>query len=462
MLNGNVSIISSKTKYSVITVKRRGAQILSLSFPMILAVIGRVIMNLIDTAMVGALGSHAIAGVNLSIFTSSLVTDFLIAIGAAVLALTARRLGENRKSQTKEILAESISIALSIGIPLSILGGFTASRILPLINNDLEVINQGKNYLMIISSGWFLIMLFYAFQGYYDGIGRPSVYLINILVVVNVNVALNYCLIQGKYFFPALGTTGAAIATISAYFFGVIVFILIHMSESKSFVLFNRCKNPTTRKENRKKLSKLFVSIGAQNLAIISGFFVFVTLSSRISVQAMAITGILLQLSNTLVLLANAFGRTAGSLAGQALGAKESRKALKSGMETSTVGLLCLMPIFIIFIFAPEFVMSIFISEPDMIIASVPILQILGGGMIFDVFATILMNTMLGAGWVRSIVIWNIIGIWIVFIPLAIVDVFYFHFSVLGFWTSLFIYRILVGIVFVFEYKRKKWLKKNL
>ena len=442
--------------------KDRVFKILSLSFPMIIGVLGRVAMNLIDTAMIGTLGPSAIAAVNLSIFTSSLVTDFIIAIGAAVLSLSARRFGEGKISQIKEILTESVIITLIIGIPLSIIGAFAAPYIIPLINNDTFVVAQGTSYLRIINSGWILVMLFYVFQGHYDGIGRPSIYLKNIVIIVIVNVVLNYCLIYGKLNFPAMGTKGAAIATISGYFVGVLTFLITMIWENKSFSIFKRCGYLVHRANMRKKILKLFTSIGTQNLAIISGFFVFIIISGHISVIAMAVTGIVLQLANTLVLLANAFGKAAGTLASRSLGAKAPKIAFNWGLETATVGLFSLIPIFFIFITRPVLVMTIFSKDAVIISSAVLLIKMLGYGMTFDVFATILMNTMLGTGWVRSIVVWNIAGIWLLFIPLSVVGVVHYNVEVLGLWMSLFVYRIIVGSAFLIEYQRKKWLNVKL
>ena len=176
----------------------------------------------------------------------------------------------------------------------------------------------------------------------------------------------------------------------------------------------------------------------------------------------MAITGIVLQIANTLVLLANAFGKTGGTLAGRSLGAEVPQLAFQWGLKTALVGLFCLSPIFVIFLISPDLVMSFFTKDPKMIASSMRLIQILGIGMTFDVFATILMNTMLGTGWVRLIVVWNIVGIWAIFIPLSVVGVLHYKVGVLGLWTSLFVYRIIVGVGFVFEYQRKKWLTVKL
>lgn len=462
MASGRILSLTTESKNYTDSKKGRIFKIFGLSIPMIIGVLGRVVMNLIDTAMIGALGPNAIAAVNLSIFTSSLVTDFIIAIGAAVLSLSARRFGEGKISEIKEILTESVIITLIIGIPLSIFGAVAAPYIIPFINNDPLVVTQSSGYLRIINAGWILVMLFYVFEGYYDGIGRPDLYLKNIVIIVIVNVFLNYCLINGNFNFPAMGTTGAAIATIGGYFIGIITFLITMIWENKSIAIFKRCQNLVHRSNIRKKVYKIFVSIGTQNLAIISGFFAFIILSGKISVIAMAVTGIVLQLANTLVLLANAFGKAAGTLAGRSLGAKAHKIAFYWGLTTAMVGLCCLSPIFLIFIARPDLVISVFTKDAVVISSSVLLIQILGCGMTFDVFVTILMNTMLGTGWVRAIVVWNIIGIWAIFIPLSVVGVVHYNVEVLGLWMSLFVYRIVIGIAFLIEYNRKKWLNVKL
>jgi Na+-driven multidrug efflux pump len=203
----------------------------SLAIPNIVGFLGRVILNLTDLIMIGTLGTLSVAGSGLAIFITSIAGDFLIAIGSPVLTLAARRFGEGKSEESGFILTEAIVFSLKIGIPLSILGTVFSPFIMQLVNSNPGIISEGNKYLVVRNAGWFILMLYYAFQGYYNGIGKPNAYLINISIITVINVVLNWLLIYGIGIFPQMGVMGASLATVISLAIGVIIFIVLGVKE---------------------------------------------------------------------------------------------------------------------------------------------------------------------------------------------------------------------------------------
>ena len=75
------------------------------------------ILNLVDIGMVGHLGDTALAATGIGSFTNYLAISFIIGLSAGVQALAARRLGEDRLSETAVPLNGGLMLALIIGVP---------------------------------------------------------------------------------------------------------------------------------------------------------------------------------------------------------------------------------------------------------------------------------------------------------------------------------------------------------
>ena len=76
------------------------------------------LLNLVDIGMVGHLGDTALAATGIGSFTNYLAISFIIGLSAGVQALAARRLGEERHSETAVPLNGGLILALLIGVPL--------------------------------------------------------------------------------------------------------------------------------------------------------------------------------------------------------------------------------------------------------------------------------------------------------------------------------------------------------
>jgi len=177
-----------------------------------------------DTIMVGQLGEvqfSAVAVANKFTFLY-MVTSFGVAGGCGVLA--AQYWGGDDKQRVREIIAFMFRVMTVVTLVFAGLAFFVPQHVLRIIIDDPEVIAEGVRYLRIMAVGF----LFFGFTTAVIGVLR-STGTVKIAVVVSsvslvVSVVLNYGLIFGNFGLPALGVTGAAIATSTAR---VIEFVIL-------------------------------------------------------------------------------------------------------------------------------------------------------------------------------------------------------------------------------------------
>jgi len=93
-----------------------------LGLPIMGGMLSQSLMNLVDAAMVGTLGSAALAGVGLGSYVNFMAVALVMGLGAGVQAMVARRRGEGSTTQLAAPLNEGLLIALALAIPLTLIG----------------------------------------------------------------------------------------------------------------------------------------------------------------------------------------------------------------------------------------------------------------------------------------------------------------------------------------------------
>ncbi|WP_415062006.1 MATE family efflux transporter [Bdellovibrio sp.] len=186
-----------------------------LAGPIIVGQVGQNVITLVDTLMVGALGSIALGA---SAFAGSVFVVFLIfGLGmlAPVTALFARMQGQENYPEGGVLLRHSVFIAL--GVSALIIG--LLYLLLPNLHwfgQTPEILTLGASFFEIITWSVLPSLLYQTYKQFTDGIGKTKVAMFVMLFGVLFNIAGNYVLIHGHYGFPKLGLNGAAYATLMA------------------------------------------------------------------------------------------------------------------------------------------------------------------------------------------------------------------------------------------------------
>ena len=90
--------------------------ILVLSLPIMGGMASQNVLNLVDTAMVGALGPTALAAVGLASFANFMAMAFVMGLSSGVQAMAARRNGQGRESETAVPLNGGLLLAVAIAV----------------------------------------------------------------------------------------------------------------------------------------------------------------------------------------------------------------------------------------------------------------------------------------------------------------------------------------------------------
>lgn len=173
-------------------------------------------VSMMDTIMVGQLGQTQLSASALANQPGFVFNVMTFGIGSGAAVLIAQYWGKKDMERIRHIFAIALRIAFCCSVVLSVLVLGFPGQIMRIFTPSEAVIAEGVRYLRVVG-------FTYLFFGVANTLMMTlrSIEVVKISVAVTstsfvLNVILNYCLIFGKFGFPALGITGAAIATLCA------------------------------------------------------------------------------------------------------------------------------------------------------------------------------------------------------------------------------------------------------
>ena len=416
--------------------KEISREVFSLALPVILSNLSRVLMSLIDVAMVGRLGAAAIAATGMGgmLFWGAL--SVVMGIRTAVQTVTSRRLGQKKFNECATAFHNGILMAILYSFPVSIIGWMWAHKFVPFFIDDSTATPLAVEYSSII----FLSLLFsacsFVFHGFFTGIEKTRIHLTVTVTSNIINVYLNAGLIYGSEglymffnetvplfsfltflwqwtYFPALGVKGAAIATLVASVWMVLhyFFYLFRMPARTDFTVFSFSVDIGMMK---RQLS-LAVPQGLQEIIIAAGWSVFYKIMGLIGLVELATTQLLFTIMHASFMPALGVGQACATLVGKYMGEKKIHKSEASIKESIRLSEYIMGTMGTCFILFPKFFLYWFTDDPQIISMGVFGLRILGAVQFLDAIGFTLWFALSGAGntlfpaMVESLLTWGVV-----------------------------------------------------
>lgn len=435
-----------------------GRAILILSIPMVLEMMMESVFAVADIFFVSKLGPEAVATVGI---TESLMTImYAIAIGLSMgtTAIVSRRIGENNRKGASVAAVQSIILGLIISVPFAWLGIFHAPDLLRLMGASDEIIGELYTYTAIMLGGNVVIMLLFIINAVFRGAGDAAISM-KVLWFANIlNIILDPILIFGLGPVPAMGITGAAIATTFSRGLGVL--FQIYMLSGKSSRI--RVLASDLRLEMKVMMRLVRVSLGGigQFLIATASWVGLVRIIAEFGSVALAGYTIAIRIVMFSLLPSWGMSNAAATLVGQNLGAKQPTRAEKSAWICGGVNTLFLAFIGLSFYLFADDLIRIFTPEEDVISIGATSLKIICLGYLFYGMGMVMAQAFNGAGDTVTPTWLNFICFWMIEIPLAYVLAISLGMKENGVFWSIVIAESLLGILGIWLFRKGKWKTK--
>ncbi len=188
----------------------------ALALPMILQNLITTSLGFADTFMVGLLGNAEMAAVTAANVPVFIIQLAIFGFQSGMAVLVSQYWGRGDTDNINRCLGVALYAVTGFSTLLALTTFFFPAQVLRLITPNEELVRLGTSYIQIVGFSY----IFNGISSIYSGVQRstehPSFGMTLFAISMCVNTFLNYVLIFGKFGAPAMGVTGAAVATLTS------------------------------------------------------------------------------------------------------------------------------------------------------------------------------------------------------------------------------------------------------
>jgi len=434
----------------------RVRKVIRLAYPVALGMISITLLNVVDTAMLGRLGSTPLAAAGISGVAYFAIVFSIAGIGIGVQTLTARRCGEGELLQCGQVLNAGIMLALLAGIPLVLASGAIAQGLSPFLSQHGDVVSLGAIYMRYRFLGAVFLLLNMVYRGFYNGIGDTKQQLVSAIIVTVSNILLDYALIFGNLGSPKMGIAGAAIASSLATAFGSAYFLGISLMPKyrEVYRLYRHFVHALSRIQ---PIVRLSLPVMGQRLMSNGSFFVFFSIVARIGTLELAASNIIRSVIGLSIMPAIGIGVAAMTLVGQNLGAKKPDEAEVFAWDAAKLAAYLMAAVGLLFVAFPRFIFMIYTSDPAVIALGRIPLVFLGLTQAFGGISLVLEQSLQGAGNTRYVMLAEVLVCSLFYLPVAYLLGIRAHLGITGAWLGELVYWIMMSSLMAAKFRTGTW-----
>ncbi|HEY5894869.1 MAG TPA: MATE family efflux transporter [Chthoniobacterales bacterium] len=407
-----------------------------LAIPMMAGQAGQMLIGITDTTMVARVGVYPLAA---AAFAQNLigfcfVTGLGLQIPISILASQARGAGDPRTAGETLRHGLAIGICTGLGIALSLT---TLSFFLSHFGQDPEVVREAAPFLRIVAWSLLPTMIEVVMKQFCDAMGRPSLPMTIVFGEVLLNIFLNWVLIFGNLGAPALGLTGAGIATLIARTTAATTLATIVLGSGffREY-LPARWLIPIDWQRIGRMLT-LGVPISLSLLMEVAAFGTAALMMGWISAQTLAAHQIAISCAAFTFMFPLGISMATRIRVGHARGAGERERLPWIGFSSLALAAVMMGTFATVFLLFGNELVGLFVKDPDVVALAASLLFVAAVFQIFDGLQVVGGGALNGLGDVRIPTAAAFVAYWIIALPSAYVLAFKMGAGGEGIWWSL-------------------------
>lgn len=368
----------------------------TMSLPIMLSMLIQALYSIIDSIFVAQLGENALTAVSLAWPIQSVIIAVAVGMATGMNALLSRRLGEGDSARASATGSNGLFLAVLCGVIFALAGSVGSQWFIGQFSDVPEVIAAGANFLTIVCVGSVSVFVAMVAERALQATGKAMYSMVSQITGALINVALAPMLIFGSLGMPAMGVTGAAVATVIAQAASMAVGLGLNRKTNPQIALSMRRHRP----DRSVIFDILRVGIPATAQQAIGSFTV---MGLNYILGAFGQTGILVlsiynRLSGFVFMPVFGICNAGIPIIGFNYGARNRERivsCIRLSMASTAVVMLLGTALFWVF---PEPLLLMFNATPALLAAGVPALRIISLGFVFAGVDIIFGNTFQALG----------------------------------------------------------------
>lgn len=420
-----------------------------LAVPLAAAQAGTQLMGLVDVAVLGRVGARELAGSGLAnaIFFAFSIIGMGMVFG--VDPLIAQAVGAGNRVRARRVLWQGIWLALIVSgvLTLAMLGGALA---LPYIGADPELIAPARTYLLIRLTSLVPFLLFFVVRAYLQahGVTRPMV--VSMILANVFNLIADIALVFGiPGWIPAMGIAGAAIATVLCTILQTVI-VAYAVRRIKVEEHFDHRPDRAAIMQ----AVRVGVPIALQMGAEVGIFALVALLASRLGTLQLAAHQLVIGLASFTFTVALGIASAGSVRVGIGIGARDALGTRFAGHVAFLCGVVVMGASALAFAIFPRSLARLVTDQENVILAAIPLMLVAAVFQLSDGAQAVGAGVLRGAGDTKYASVANVIGHWLIGLPVALFLGFRMKLGIVGLWWGLCAGLTVVAVLLFMRFER--------
>ncbi len=453
------------------TLKQQLQLTVALSTPAILAQMSLIVMEYIDSSMVGQLGANDSASIGLVASSVWLFGGLLSAAAMGFTVQVAHLIGANRSNDARSVLRQSLACCMTFSVMLALIGCLISGQLPHWLGGNDAICHNASRYFFVLS----LFLPFLEIELLAGGMLRSSGNMkvpgmLNILMCV-LDVVFNFLLI-----FPTrditiagnlihtpgagLGVMGAAMGTVLAEVVTCLMMLYFLLVKSRDLKLKGTKGSFVPTVSCMRKAVKISLPIALQQVMMCGAYIATIVIVAPLGSIAIAANAFAVTAEGLCYMPGYGLAEAATTLVGQSTGAGRRDLSKRFAHITVTLGVMSMATLgALMYFFAPQ-IMSLMSPVRDIVELGAQCLRIEAWAEPLFAASIVCYGVMVGAGDTLIPSAMNLGSMWVVRITLAALLA--PSYGLIGVWIAMCIELWVRGAIFLLRLWSGRWSKKSI
>lgn len=307
--------------------------LLKFAMPTLAAMFLQTMYGAVDMMVVGRFATAADASaVSTGSWVMTLITSFVMGLAVGTTVLLGRRLGEGRPQEAGKIIGTSVAVFGAMSVAITVAMVIFAPAVAEMMHTPDEAMEPTVAYIRICSAGTVFIVAYNVVGCIFRGIGNSTIPLLTVAIACVTNILGDLLLVAVL----DMATAGAAIATVFAQLFSVVLSLVIVAKQKMPFTISK--EDFRFHKDHIAEILRIGLPVALQDSLVNVSFLVLTAIVNSLGVVISAGVGVAEKLCGFVLLAPSAFSQTMTSVVAQNMGAEKpdrAKKALLYGIASS-------------------------------------------------------------------------------------------------------------------------------
>ncbi len=407
---------------------------LKLAVPVAMVQVGLMLMGVVDTMVVGRVSADALAAVALGNMAFFSVAAFGFGLLMAMDPLVAQAVGARDHTGVRRSVQRGLVIAMVISVP-SALVLTAAAPVMLLLRQPADVVPIAAGYVYRCLPGLLPLFGFVVLRQTLQAMERVRPIVAAIVLANALNVVLDIAMVHGKLGFPAMGPFGSAWATTISR---TVLFVALLVAARRDLTpLLDTLDREAVRPLPVWRTAVLGAPIGFQVQLEFAAFGVIALLMGWLGTVAMAAHQVAINLASLTFMVPLGVSAAAAVRVGHAVGRADVAGAGRSAGAALVCGAGFMSLAALVFLGVPGTLAAAYTSEPEVRALAAALIPIAGVFQVFDGLQVVSSGVLRGLGDTRAPMVVNVLGFWLVGMPVSLGLGFSLELGPRGLWWGL-------------------------